>query len=135
MIKVCKGKNVVDAYITEGFRRLYSASIDCNGNYVDYDVMYNEAPRDSAGRIHLPFDDIYCNRHIQSKIIEDITKEPYMFLGYKTVHRLRKHQQDTIRFNLTLGPSPNSSLEAFIRKFANIKDLFTEEEIEDSKKF
>jgi hypothetical protein len=135
MIKVVRGKSVVDAYIFEGFRRLYSASIDSNGNYVDYDTLYANAPRDSHGRICLPFDDIYCHHRLQNKIIDDITKEPYMYLGYKTVHRLKQTQRDSIRFNLTLGPSPNSSLESFIRKFTNIKDLFTPEEIEDSKKF
>ena len=74
MIYVKRGGNVVSAYIKEGFRRMYSASIDSNGQYVDFDEIVANSPVDSAGRKLIPFDDIFCFWHIQKKIREDILK-------------------------------------------------------------
>lgn len=129
MIYVKRGGNVVSAYIKEGFRRMYSASIDSNGQYVDFDEMVANSPVDSAGRKLIPFDDIFCFWYIQKEIREDILNEPYCYIGYNTIHKLKDYLKNSVSFELTLGPSPNSSIESFLRKNPHLTSLFTEDEI------
>ena len=136
MIYVKRGE-VVSAYIKEGFRRLYSASIDSNGQYVDFDEMYAKSPVDSKGRKLIPFDDIFCFSHVQREIIDALLKEPYCYIytNSNTEHNLKEFQKHCILFELNLGPSPNSSIESFLEKNPHLKSLFTEDEIARSKKF
>ena len=129
MIYVKRGGNVVSAYIKEGFRRMYSASIDSNGQYVDFDEMVANSPVDSTGRKLIPFDDIFCFWYIQKEIREDILNEPYCYIGYNTIHKLKDYLKNSVSFELTLGPSPNSSIESFLRKNPHLTSLFTEDEI------
>ena len=129
MIYVERGGNVVSAYIKEGFRRMYSASIDSNGQYVDFDEIVANSPVDSAGRKLIPFDDIFCFWYIQKEIREDILNEPYCYIGYNTIHKLKDYLKNSVSFELTLGPSPNSSIESFLRKNPHLTSLFTEDEI------
>lgn len=129
MIYVKRGGNVVSAYIKEGFRRMYSASIDSNGQYVDFDEIVANSPVDSAGRRLIPFDDIFCFWYIQKEIREDILNEPYCYIGYNTIHKLKDYLKNSVSFELTLGPSPNSSIESFLRKNPHLTSLFTEDEI------
>ena len=129
MIYVKRGGNVVSAYIKEGFRRMYSASIDSNGQYVDFDEIVANSPVDSAGRKLIPFDDIFCFWYIQKEIREDILNEPYCYIGYNTIHKLKDYLKNSVSFELTLGPSPNSSIESFLRKNPHLTSLFTEDEI------
>ena len=133
MIYVKRGGNVVSAYIKEGFRRMYSASIDSNGQYVDFDEMVANSPVDSAGRKLIPFDDIFCFWYIQKEIREDILNEPYCYIGYNTIHKLKDYLKNSVSFELTLGPSPNSSIESFLRKNPHLTSLFTEDEIAKGK--
>ncbi len=136
MIYVKRGE-VVSAYIKEGFRRLYSASIDSNGQYVDFDEMYAKSPVDSKGRKLIPFDDIFCFSHVQREIIDALLKEPYCYIytNSNTEHNLKEFQKHCILFELNLGPSPNSSIESFLEKNPHLKSLFTEDEIARGKKF
>ena len=135
MIYVKRGGNVDSAYIKEGFRRMYSASIDSNGQYVDFDEIVANSPVDSAGRKLIPFDDIFCFWHIQKKIREDILNEPYCYIGYNTIHKLKDYLKNSVSIELTLGPSPNSSIESFLRKNPHLTSLFTEDEIERAKRY
>lgn len=136
MIYVKRGE-VVSAYIKEGFRRLYSASIDSNGQYVDFDEMHAKSPVDSKGRKLIPFDDVFCFYHIQKDIINEVLNEPYCYIGTnsKTEHKLKEFQKHSVSFELNLGPSPNSSIESFLKKNPHLKSLFTEDEIARGKKF
>ena len=129
MIYVKRGGNVVSAYIKEGFRRMYSASIDSNGQYVDFDEIVANSPVDSAGRKLIPFDDIFCFWYVEKEIREDILNEPYCYIGYNTIHKLKDYLKNSVSFELTLGPSPNSSIESFLRKNPHLTSLFTEDEI------
>ena len=129
MIYVKRGGDIASAYIKEGFRRMYSASIDSNGQYVDFDEMVANSPVDSAGRKLIPFDDIFCFWYIQKEIREDILNEPYCYIGYNTIHKLKDYLKNSVSFELTLGPSPNSSIESFLRKNPHLTSLFTEDEI------
>ena len=136
MIYVKRGE-VVSAYIKEGFRRLYSASIDSNGQYVDFDEIVANSPVDSAGRKLIPFDDIFCFWHIQKEIRDAILNEPYCYIGTNsnTEHKLKEFQKHCVSFELNLGPSPNSSIESFLKKNPHLKSLFTEDEIARGKKY
>lgn len=129
MIYVKRGGNVVSAYIKEGFRRMYSASIDSNGQYVDFDEIVANSPVDSEGRKLIPFDDIFCFWYIQKEIKDTILNEPYCYIGYNTIHKLKDYLKNSVSFELTLGPSPNGSIESFLRKNPHLTSLFTEDEI------
>ena len=136
MIYVKRGE-VVSAYIKEGFRRLYSASIDSNGQYVDFDEMHAKSPVDSKGKKLIPFDDIFCFSHVQREIIDTLLNEPYCYIdtNSNTEHKLIDFQKHCALFELTLGPSPNSSIESFLEKNPHLKSLFTEDEIARGKKY
>ena len=137
MIYVTRGESAYAAYVKEGFRRLYSASIDSNGQYVDFDEMYAKSPVDSKGRKLIPFDDIFCFSHVQREIIDALLNEPYCYIytNSNTEHKLKEFQKHCILFELNLGPSPNSSIEAFLEKNPHLKNLFTEDEIARGKKY
>ena len=129
MIYVKKGGNVVRAYMMEGFRRLYSASIDRNGQYVDFDAIMAKATVASSAKKIIPFEDIFCFRHMQKEIIADLLNESYCYIGYNKQHKLKKHLKNSVSLGLTLGPSPNSSLKSFLKKNPHLKSLFTEEDL------
>ena len=137
MIYVKRGESVFTAYVKEGFRRLYSASIDSNGQYVDFDEMYAKSPVDSKGRKLIPFNDIFCFSYVQREIINEVLNEPYCYIGTNsnTEHKLKEFQKHCVSFELNLGPSPNSSIESFLEKNPHLKSLFTEDEIARGKKF
>lgn len=135
MIYVERGKNVASAYIKEGLRRMYSASIDSNGQYVDFDEMLAKSPVDSKGRKTIPFNDIFCFWDIQKKIRNTILNEPYCYVGYNKPHKLKEYLKNTISFELTLGPCPNCSIESFLKNNPHLSSLFTEEEIEKAKRY
>ena len=135
MIYVERGGNIVSAYIKEGFRRMYSASIDSNGQYVDFDAMLAKSTVDSKGRTVIPFDDIFCFWHKQKEIRDAILNEPYCYIGYNTKHKLKDYLKNTVSFELTLGPSPNSSIESFLKKNPHLESLFTEEEVARGKRY
>lgn len=137
MIYVTRGESAYAAYVKEGFRRLYSASIDSNGQYVDFDEMYAKSPVDSKGRKLIPFDDIFCFSHVQREIINALLNEPYCYIytNSNTEHKLKEFQRHCILFELTLGPSPNSSIESFLEKNPHLRSLFTEDEITRGKKY
>ena len=136
MIYVKRGE-VASAYRKEGFRRLYRASIDSNGQYVDFDEMHAKSPVDSKGRKLIPFDDIFCFSHVQREIIDALLNEPYCYIGTNsnTEHKLKEFQKHCVLFEITLGPSPNSSIESFLEKNPHLKSLFTEDEIARGKKY
>lgn len=135
MIYVIRGGNVTNAYIKEGLRRMYSASIDSNGQYVDFDELLAKSPVDSRGRKLIPFDDIFCFRYIQEEIRDAILNEPYCYIGYRAKHKLKEYLKRSVSFGLTLGPSPNSSIESFLKKNPHLVNLFTEDEIARGKKY
>ena len=135
MIYVERGGNVVSAYIKEGLRRMYSASIDNNGQYVDFDAILAKSPVNSKGIKLIPFDDIFCFWYIQKEIRDAILNEPYCYIGYKTKHKLKDYLKNCVSIGLTLGPSPNSSIESFLKKNPHLVSLFTEDEIARGKRY
>ena len=135
MIYVERGGNIVSAYIKEGFRRMYSASIDSDGQHVDFDEMLDKSPVDYKGRKLIPFNDIFCFWYIQKEIRDTILNEPYCYIGYKTKHKLKDYLKNRVSIGLTLGPSPNSSIESFLKKNPHLVSLFTEEEIARGKRY
>lgn len=135
MIYVERGGNVTSAYIKEGFRRMYSASIDSNGQYVDFDALLDKSPVDSRGRKLIPFDDIFCFWYIQEEIRDAILNEPYCYIGYNTKHKLKDYLKKSVSFELTLGPSPNSSIESFLKKNPHLTNIFSEDEIARGKRY
>ena len=135
MIDAERGGNIVSAYIKDGFRRMYSASIDSNGQYVDFDAMLAKSTVDSKGRTVIPFDDIFCFWHKQKEIRDAILNEPYCYIGYNTKHKLKDYLKNAVSFELILGPSPNSSIESFLKKNPHLESLFTEEEIARGKRY
>ena len=135
MIYIERGGNVVSAYIKEGLRRMYSASIDNNGQYVDFDAILAKSPVDSKGIKLIPFDDIFCFWYIQKEIRDTILNEPYCYIGYNTKHKLKDYLKNAVSFELILGPSPNSSIESFLKKNPHLTSLFTEEEIARGKRY
>ena len=135
MIYVERGGNVTNAYIKEGFRRMYSASIDSNGQYVDFDALLAKSPVDYRGRKLIQFDDIFCFWYIQEEIRDTILNEPYWYIGYNTKHKLKDYLKKSVSFELTLGPSPNSSIESFLRKNPHLVNIFSEDEIARGKRY
>ena len=69
------------------------------------------------------------------KIREDILNEPYCYIGYNTIHKLKDYLKKSVSIELTLGPSPNSSIESFLRKNPHLTSLFTEDEIARAKSY
>ena len=137
MIYVKRGESAFAAYVKEGFRRLYSASIDSNGQYVDFDEMYAKSPVDSKGRKIIPFDDIFCFSHVQREIIDTLLNEPYCYIytNNNIKHKLESREKHCVLFEINLGPSPNSSIESFLEKNPHLRSLFTEDEIARGKKY
>lgn len=135
MIYVERGGDVVSAYIKEGFRRMYSSSIDSNGQYADFDELLAKSPKDSRGKILIPFDDIFCFWYIQEEIRDTLLNEPYCYIGYNKKHKLKEHLKNAVSFELTLGPSPNSSIESFLKNNPHLANLFSEEEIARGKRY
>lgn len=121
MIFVNSEKDAVTAYIMEGLRRLWSVSVDENGESVSFDYFYNHSPR-IDGRVNVPYNDVYCSIEEQQNIINDLVKEPYCTPSGK-IHKLKKFNVDTIKYNTTLGPSPFSSKERFIERHPKFKKV------------
>lgn len=115
MIFVNSEKDVAEAYIMEGLRRLWAASVDETGKSVSFDYYYNISPR--KGRtVMIPYEDIYCPDDLQMNIVNELLAEPYCTPSGK-IYKLNKSRYETkIRFNTVLGPSPWSSKKTFAEK-------------------
>ena len=126
MIFVNSNKDVGLAYTYEALRRLWEASIDENGNFVNFDYYYNHSPK-KDGRIYMPFEDVYCPAELQTKIIDEILKEPYCTPTGKVYKLNKSRYEQQIIYGATLGPSPWSSKESFAKRhpiFDKIKEKF-----------
>lgn len=121
MIFVNSEKDVVDIYIMEGLRRLWSASVDENGETVSFDYFYNHSPKVN-GKIHIPYDDVYCPFEEQIKIINDLVNESYCMPSGKT-YKLKRAYANLVQCRTSLGPSPSSSKEHFIEQHPNFKKI------------
>lgn len=120
MIFVSSHDDVAEAYIIEGLRRLWAASVNDNGVSVNFDYEFNHCP--VKGKTHyIPFEDVYCPDELQIKILNDLLKEDYCTPSGK-IHKLNKTRyEDRIRCNCTLGPSPWSCKRTFISKHPKFK--------------
>ncbi len=129
MITVESLRELIDVYIVEAYRRVYSNSIDEFGNIGDYDILYNRKIKDKHGRIIIPYDDYYCPNSIQKEIIESLVDEPYKIRNYKTKHYLTMYEKQALKNNFYLGCSPCSKFKSFKRMHPDIKfDLDIDEE-------
>lgn len=129
MIYVNSSKEILESYLIEAYRRVYSNSIDEFGNVGDYDVLYNKRNKDRYGRIIIPYDDYYCPDKIQTEIIESLKKEPYIIRNYKTKHYLTTYKKKSLSMNFNLGCAPCCTIRGFKRMHPNIKiELETDEE-------
>ena len=130
MIHVNNKNDVVNAYLHTAYRRVYSESIDKFGNYGDFDVLYNNRTVDKYGHFGIPYDDYYCNDDRQHEIIEAVLNEPYSIRNYKTVHKLKKYQRQSVSFNFSLGCSPCGSAKGFVRRYPDAIQFINDEEKE-----
>lgn len=132
MIVVNKLGDEVNAYIIEGLRRIYSASINSSGNYVDYDMYLSNADLNTQRQLEIPFMSVFCPSKTQKDILYDLLKEPYKTVKGNTLYKLTKRQKQTVSLNVNLGPSPHSVLRTYLNSNShyNLQDKYTEEEIE-----
>ena len=122
MIFVNSEKDIEEAYIMEGLRRLWAASVDETGKSVSFDYYYNISPR--KGRtVMIPYEDVYCPNELQTEIDNELLAEPYCTPTGK-IHKLNKSRYETkIRFNTVLGPSPWSSKKTFVQNHAKFHKI------------
>lgn len=122
MIFVHSDQDVANAYIMEGLRRMWAASVDENGNFVSFDYYFNHSPK-VGKQVQIPFDDIYCPDYLQMKIINELLEEPYCTPTGK-VYKLKKSRyEQTIRYNAVLGPSPWSCKRTFAKNHPNFRKI------------
>ena len=73
MINVKKGIDILRAYELEGYRRLYAASIDKNGNCGNFDeILFVNNNQSDNDKIIINFDDYYCPHITQKNIISKL---------------------------------------------------------------
>lgn len=129
MIYVNSSNEIIECYLIEAYRRVYSNSIDEFGNVGDYDILYNQKKKDNYGRIIIPYDDYYCPDRIQREILESLKKEPYIIRNYKTKHHLTTYEKQVLNNSFMLGCSPCCTFKTFKRMHPNINfDLDINEE-------
>lgn len=122
MIFVYSEKDIAEAYIMEGLRRLWAASVDENGNFVSFDYYYNISPR-KGKTVMIPFEEVYCPDYLQNKIVDELLEEPYCTPSGK-IHKLNKTRyESSIRYSTVLGPSPWSSKKTFAQKHTKFKKI------------
>ena len=75
----------------------------------------------------IDYNDYYCDGNVFHKIIDDLLDEPYVYNnGKMNKHKLRDYEKKSIRMNLYMGCSPNTSLMGFkeIHKNDINKEIF-----------
>ena len=122
MIFVNSEKDVLNAYIMEGLRRLWEVSVDENGEFANLDYSFNHSPKNGK-QVLIPFEDVYCPDYLQLQIINELINEPYCTPSGK-VYKLKKSRyEQSIKYNVTLGPSPWSSKKTFIKNHPKFKKI------------
>ena len=115
--------NLISAYVYEGYRRLYAASVDKNGNIPDFEAIRHDCiiheKYNDRHEMMINFDDYYCDKNTYKKIIKELVEEPYIFAGGHTKHKLASYEKKIITMNLYMGCGPNTSFEGFKRIHKN----------------
>jgi len=124
MIYATSYSDVVSIYVLEGLRRLWELSVNEHGEYVNFDYsLHNDYTIDSSGRKDIHYDNVYLNNEIQIEILNNLVNEPYCIKNNKTVHHLKEYQKQQVKIGSTLGASPWSSKESFIKNHPEFKKI------------
>jgi hypothetical protein len=113
---------IVNEYIFEGFRRLYANSVNKNGIIVNFDILYAKATKGDDNRLDIGYENYYSPPDLQTEILDKLVKEPYI-TPRGAIRYLKKHEQDSVRINTTLGCSPSSSKVRFSEKFDSFNKI------------
>lgn len=120
-----------DAYILEGFRRLYWYTVDENMNRADFDRMMIEA---ELSGVSFSYEDYFCPHKLQARLMEELLSEKYT-TPRNARNSLKSYEKDRVRFNCSLGASPFSSIQSYIKNHSASKKKFeqylTEDEIKE----
>lgn len=133
MINVKKGIDILRAYELEGYRRLYAASIDKNGNCGNFDeILFVNNNQSENDKIIINFDDYYCPHITQKNIISKLLEEEYKINNGAKTYKLNKHNKEVLEYRIYLGVAPNSSLSGFKIRHADydkkIFDMLNDED-------
>ena len=122
MVFVESHQDVAEAYIIEGLRRLWAASVDENGISVNFDYEFHHCP--VKGTTHyIPYEDVYCPDILQTEIINDLLNEDYYTPTGKIYKLNRTRYEQQIRCNCVLGASPWSCKRTFLDKHPKFKEI------------
>lgn len=123
MIIVTSSREIIECYLFEAYRQVYSNSIDEFGNIGDWDILYENGMKNKIGRqINIPYDDYFCPEDVQDSILVSVCKLPYRIRNYKTIHYLTTYEKRQLRNNFYLGCSPYSSVKGFKKLHPNINN-------------
>lgn len=107
-----------DAYILEGYRRLYWNSVDEDLYRADFDRKMIETKL--TGK-KLLYEDYYCQSRTQTQIMKKLVDEEYI-TERNVRHKLKSYEKDRVNFNCTLGAAPMSCLRTFLKTRSETKE-------------
>lgn len=91
-----KSNKKLGEIVMEILRVLYAnSSPKCN-----FDMLVENSPIGEDGRKQIPYDDYEINEDLMRSIVNTYIKK----------NRLTKREQDIIKFNVYLGPSPKTKI-------------------------
>lgn len=116
--------NVICAYIYEGYRRLYAASVDKDGNIPSFEAIRHDCviheKYNACNVMIINYNDYYCDKDVFKDIIRELLDERYTFdINKPRSYKLKQYERKSIEMSLELGCSPNTSLEGFKRLHKN----------------
>lgn len=121
----------VDAYILEGYRRLYWYAVDKNMNRADFDRKMIEVELSGGS---LSYEDYFCPHKLQERLMKELLSEKYT-TPRNARNSLKSYEKDRVSFSCSLGASPFSSIQSYIKNHPASKKKFeqylTEDEIEE----
>lgn len=130
MIYKKEGLEVDQAYMREGYRRLYWYAVDKNLQKIEYDRIIIES---EVYDKKFSYTDYYCPSKLQTRLLEELVNEEYTTKTGR-IH-IPNYTKNTVRQSCTLGCSPFSCLSTFLSKRketeTKIKRFLTEKDIEE----
>lgn len=135
IIRNNKTQDVRNDYIDECYRRMYAEAVKYDGTYGDYDALYYDTVYVRHSK-DFPYDDYYLPPGRFYQIIEEVCNMKYKHsMNAATVYQLKPYMKRSISMSITLGISPISTADGFLKRHPSARFLFTDAEIEADRNY